>query len=365
MIAPFNTMSYGYVGCFLFEELSKLIDVKPNCISQFSAESRFSYIKPNTDSFRKEFHHDAPSLKVWHQFDMTGFTGSGPTIGFPIFELNRFNETEKHNLGYPDHLIVCSQWAKDVIMDQCPPISYRGIDIEEFADESRVHVVPLGVDRNIFKETSQQQSGPTRFINFGKWEVRKGHDILIQAFDRAFLSSDNVELHMFSENVFLRPHQSEEWRSYYLSSKLGNKIKFGKRVETQEQVYNVMKDMDCGVFPARAEGWNLELLEMMSCGKNVIATNVTGHTEFCNNKNSMLIDLPGLEPAYDGVFFNGQGDWHKIEDKHIDQISKHMKTVHIAKQSKRLKQNEEGIKTANEFTWQKSAQKIVDILKTL
>ena len=353
LIAPFNTLSYGYVGCFLFEELNKIMDVRPNCISQFSAEPRFGYIKPKTDDFRNNFHHNSPSLKVWHQFDMTGFTGSGPTIGFPIFELNKFNKTEKHNLEYPDHLIVCSEWAKRVVLDQCS------------VSEDCVHIVPLGVDSKVFRNVPANNDGPTRFVNYGKWEVRKGHDVLIKAFNDAFSPSDNVELHMFSENVFLRPHQRQEWLSYYLNTKLGNKIHFGKRVETQEQVYNLMKDMDCGVFPARAEGWNLELLEMMSCGKNVIATNVTGHTEFCNNKNSMLIDLPELETAYDGVFFNGQGDWHKIEDKHIDQISKHMKTVHIAKQSKRLKQNEEGIKTAKEFTWAKSAEKIVKVLEKI
>lgn len=351
MIAPFNTMSYGYVGCFLFEELSKIIDVKPCCISKFSSENRFRYIEPQAVSFASNFHHDAPCLKIWHQFDMTGFIGRGTKIGFPIFELNKFNDKEKHNLEYPDEIIVCSEWAKGVVLNN--------VDRKE----ETVHVVPLGVDRNIFKPSINQESGPTKFVNFGKWEIRKGHDVLIKAFDRAFLPSDNVELHMFSENVFLRPHQSKEWRSYYLSSKLGSNIRFGKRVETQEQVYNVMKVMDCGVFPARAEGWNLELLEMMSCGKRVITTNVTGHTEFCNNKNSMLVELPKMETAYDGVFFNGQGEWHKIEDRHIDKMAHYMKKVHIEKQSSANKsQNEEGIKTANEFTWKNSAKKIADII---
>lgn len=353
LIAPFNTMSYGYVGCFLFEELNKIMDVRPNCISQFSAESRFEYIKPKTDLFKKDFHHDAPSLKVWHQFDMTGFTGKGSTVGFPIFELNRFNKTEKHNLEYPDYLMVCSEWAKRVVLDQCS------------VSEDCVHVVPLGVDRGIFRDVPVNNEGPTKFVNYGKWEIRKGHDVLIKAFNDAFEPSDNVELHMFSENVFLRPHQQQEWVSYYLNTKLGNKIRFGKRVGTQEQVYNLMKDMDCGVFPARAEGWNLELLEMMSCGKEVIATNVTGHTEFCNNKNSMLIDLPGLEPAYDGVFFNGQGDWHKIENENIDQISEYMRAIHKKKQRGELNKNEEGIKTAEQFTWTKSAQKVAKALETI
>ena len=56
-----------------------------------------------------------------------------------------------------------------------------------------------------------------------------------------------------------------------------------------------MAKTDCGVFPARAEGWNLELLEMMSCNKPVIATNYSAHTEFCDDKNCMLIDIEDME----------------------------------------------------------------------
>ena len=75
-----------------------------------------------------------------------------------------------------------------------------------------------------------------------------------------------------------------------------------------------MSQADCGVFPAKAEGWNLDLLEMMSCGKSTIATNYSGHTEFCNKENCYLVDLPEMETAEDGKWFRGQGEWGKIGD---------------------------------------------------
>ena len=83
---------------------------------------------------------------------------------------------EKHNLEYPDHLIVCSQWAKETVLSN--------IDRKE----ETVHVVPLGVDRQTFKDAALINNGPTRFVNYGKWEIRKGHDVLIEAFNRAFTS---------------------------------------------------------------------------------------------------------------------------------------------------------------------------------
>lgn len=353
LIAPFNTLSYGYTGSFLFDELNKLIDVKPICIGEFSAEKRFDYIRPLCEQSKMNFHHDAPCVKLWHQHDMTGFTGKGPSIGFPIFELNKFSDLEKHNLAYPDHLLVTSQWAKDIIL--------QNID----RSEETVHIVPLGVDINLFQPSTFVDDGVTRFINFGKWEIRKGHDILIEAFKRAFTPADNVELLMFTHNFFLQPHQTQEWMNFYVQNPMGSKVRFGNRLETQEQVYNVMREMDCGVFPARAEGWNLELLEMMACGKPVITTNVTAHTEFCTSDNAKLIELQNMESAFDGVFFRGQGDWYKIEDDHIDQLASHMKTVHNLKQNNELQQNRTGIDTANKFTWSNSAQKLVEVLQKI
>ena len=79
----------------------------------------------------------------------------------------------------------------------------------------------------------------------------------------------------------------------------------------------------------------------------------------------MLIDLENMETAFDGQFFNGQGDWYSIEDKHIDQLAEYMKNIHKLKQEGKLGQNEEGIKTAKEFTWAKSAEKIVKVLEEL
>ena len=94
-----------------------------------------------------------------------------------------------------------------------------------------------------------------------------------------------------------------------------------------------MKQTDCGVFPARAEGWNLELLEMMACGKHVITTNYSAHTEFCNKDNCFLVDINELETAHDGVFFSGEyGHWASFDNSAKDQLIEHMRMVHGIKE---------------------------------
>tara|TARA_Y100000310_G_C20700825_1_gene829721 strand:- start:7541 stop:7888 length:348 start_codon:yes stop_codon:yes gene_type:complete len=115
-----------------------------------------------------------------------------------------------------------------------------------------------------------------------------------------------------------------------------------------------MKQADCGVFPSRAEGWNLELLEMMSIGKEVIATNYSGHTEFINKDNCRLIEVKELEEAHDGKWFNGQGDWGVID---LDILTKNLLEVHSNK-----KFNKEGVETAKMYSWSNTVKKIVSNL---
>ena len=163
------------------------------------------------------------------------------------------------------------------------------------------------------------------------------------------------------ENPFIGDYNNK-WMELYKESKLGSKVKFIPRQISQSDVYNIMSQVDCGVFPARAEGWNLELLEMLSCGKHVIATNYSAHTEFCNKENSMLVEINNLETAFDGLFFNGEyGYWAEIADTQKDQIITYMRDIHHKKQSGKLSHNLHGIETAKQFSWENTAKEILNV----
>ena len=220
----------------------------------------------------------------------------------------------------------------------------------------------MGVDRSIFREAASHRK-ETIFFNCGKWEVRKGHDVLVEAFNKAFNQDDDVELWMMCDNPFYPEEENFKWERLYRSSILGEKIRIIPRQKTQQDVYNIMTQTDCGVFPARAEGWNLELLEMMSCGKSVIATNYSAHTEFCNEENCLLVETDEKEDANDGVWFRGQGQWASIKEKQIDSLAEHMRNVHEKKKEDDLNINQAGIDTAKKFSWANSAQKIIKAIE--
>ncbi len=285
---------------------------------------------------------DAPSIRLWHQFALDLFPGHGLRIGFPIFELDKFTDLERHQLRNLDCLFVCSKWAQNVLTE-------NGIIVPSY-------VVPLGVDKNIFfADSLPHDYDKTMFFNCGKWEIRKGHDIIVEAFNKAFCETDNVNLVMNCSNPFIGEAGNKDWINLYRNSKLGNKITIMEnRFNTQQELALTMSSVDCGIFPARAEGWNLELLEMMACNKPVITTNCTGHTEYVSKENSFLIEVDQKEEAYDGVFFNGQGNWYKLESKHVDQLAEYMRHIHKNK----VRGNPEGLATAERFSWQNTATQI-------
>jgi glycosyltransferase involved in cell wall biosynthesis len=345
IIGPINQLGYGITSLNITKALHKNNKVslfvigQPQVTNQEDADIVSECIKNS-----KFFDYDAPCVRIWHQNDMSQFVGRGNHIGFPIFELDTLDDLERHHLSYPKKIFVCSQWAKEVLIN-------NNINQE-------IHVVPLGVDQNIFKPCLPNLNPKTVFFNCGKWEIRKGHDILPIIFNKAFEESDNVELWMMNSNPFLSEQETKEWQRKYINTKLGNKIRFIPKKNTQEEVYNIISQIDCGIFPSRAEGWNLEVLEVMACGKHVITTNYSAHTEFCNHLNSLLINVTSLEKAFDNKWFFNQGNWAHVGDEQVEQCLHHMRHIHNQKQNGSLGVNINGIDTSNKFTWDKSAEKI-------
>ena len=343
--APVNQLGYGVAGLNILKALqSEDVDVSFFCIGQPQVTNQ-----ADADAVRKglaiaqTFDPNAPCVKIWHQNQMAERIGSGKFIGFPIFELDTFNDLEKHHLNSCDEWMVCSSWAKDIIQSS---VRFKP-----------THVVPLGVDAELFPPAPARQDDKTIFFNCGKWEIRKGHDILINAFKKVLEHGEDAELWMMCSNPFNSPEESVRWHQLYNHPK----VRLIPRAETQAEVYNIMSQVDCGVFPSRGEGWNLELLEMMSAGKHVVATNYSAHTEFCTQDNCGLVTIKEVEPAYDGKWFFNQGNWAKI-DAHAE-FDLYMKMMRFILDKKGTV-NEAGIQTAQKFSWDATADRILQHLRS-
>lgn len=225
-------------------------------------------------------------------------------------------------------------------------------------------MVPLGVDTKIFSPNLEKQlpSRPYRFFNIGKWEVRKGHDILLSIFQKAFPTEQDVELHILASentNSYSGPGDLYKWKSMYGSDP---RVKLYPGVESHQDIADFISTKHCGIFPSRAEGWNLELLESMAMDKPVIATDYSAHKQFCNEQNCFLIDVNEVELAFDGKAFRNQGNWAKISDKAIDQAVDYMRYCY----QNSVSSNPAGLQTAtSRFTWNNTARCIKKYLDTI
>lgn len=290
---------------------------------------------------RQNFNTDTPCLKLWHGNDFfTRVHGNGKYGGLSFFEVDKLTEIEKHSYNLLDTIFMPSQWAKNVLQDN---------DINK-----NIIVSPMGVDTSVFNAVLPEDKKTQNtyvFINIGKFEIRKGHDILVDVFNNAFNENDDVELWMINHNPFLNKEQTDNWMNLYKSSKLSSKIRFFPRIPDQKTLARIMSYSDCGVFPSRAEGWNNEAIEMMAMDKPIIITNYSAHTQFCNKDNSYLVDIDNTEPAIDDMWFNGHGNWACITQKQIDQFIDYMRYVY----KNNIRDNTNGLKTAINLSWYNTA----------
>lgn len=340
---PINQLGYGIVGKNLAVEIKKII--KNVCIWPLGPiEGNDEYLNflsgniGNVDLFDKY----ATSYKLFHADQLLMQPSRGKWTGSTFFEVDKLNTREVSFLNSLDIVFSFGEWSKRTMIE-------NGVN-------TKIINVGVGADKRFFYPREEQSKDKTVFINCGKWEKRKGHDILIEAFLKAFNEEDQVELWMMNYNGFLSEEESQKWTKLYKDHPLSNKVKMVKRVPTQKEVADVFARVDCGVFPSRAEGWNLECMELMAMGKDVIVTNCTAHTEYCNSENSMLVEVAEKEVAVDNRWFHGHGNWHKIGEREIDMFAEHMREFHKSKMEGKNKINMGGIISASEFSYEKTAK---------
>lgn len=341
---PVNNTGYGLASLNIIKEIANISDLTYLPIGQPAVASKEDYdLIFSLLSKKYSIDFDAPYIKIWHQFDLSEHIGKGKYYAYPFFELDTFNEYEIKNLRVPDHLFASSKWAKEIIAQN--------------KIESPVTVIPLGVNREIFNENvvCTRSDDKYVFLNIGKWEIRKGHDILLKLFRSAFPDEKDVELWILASektNNYSSPEELKQWKNMYETD---NRVKLFSGFDTQNELAQLVANSSCGLYPSRAEGWNLELLECMSMNKPAITTNYSAHTEFCTSDNCYLVNIDEKEKAFDGKAFQGQGNWAKLGQNQIDNIIEHMRFVY----NNRINTNLNGIETAKKYSWSNSASSIL------
>ena len=175
---------------------------------------------------------------------------------------------------------------------------------------ANVETVIQGIDPTIFNPLhSEKEYLRDTFVIFsgGKFEFRKGQDIVMSAFKHmqdkykdvclinSWFNSWDFSFQTMSKSshiVFSPP--SGDYLSVMNKILMDNGINLDN-VITLPLYPNIMmprvyRNSDIGLFPNRCEGGtNLVLMEYMACGKPVIASYNSGHKDILTEQNSLML----------------------------------------------------------------------------
>lgn len=211
-------------------------------------------------------------------------------IGYTTFELENIRkDSNVHSVG------TASAWGQNVLSRYY----------------ERTYKIPGGVDTKTYIPNNDKFDTFT-LVSVGKFERRKGHIHTLKALHN--WDGEQIDFHAFWFNFFvenqiiIRTIQRMGWT---LVKHTANEVIFNSGTcrlilhtwtHNKEDMIETISRSHLGVYPSAAEGWNLPLVEAMSCGLPCITTNNTAHSEYIRSDNALIVDT-SKERAYDGKFF--------------------------------------------------------------
>jgi glycosyltransferase involved in cell wall biosynthesis len=158
-----------------------------------------------------------------------------------------------------------------------------------------VHIVPPGIDCDLFNPNAPElplfanlKGKQFCFLYNGGATLRKGTDILVNAYLNAFKANDNVCL-IIKDSFSYGKELAAKIQS--LSSRADiAKIHYILQNFKHDELPSLYRSCDCYVHPYRAEGFGLPVAEALACCKPVITTQQGSTSDFIDSQTGFLIN---------------------------------------------------------------------------
>ena len=265
----------------------------------------------------------------------------GPKIAYNVWESTLQPEQYFNKLKEFDELWVPSKWQRDCTISQ----GY---------DPNKIKVVPEGVDVNTFfpEDTSHELTSDGRFKFFlaGRWDYRKSIKEIIETFLKTFDKDEPVDLIISVDNPFSGDGMKtteERLEHYGLTDDRIKVLHFPPR----EEYIQLLKSCDAFVSCARAEGWNLPLIEAMACGTPSIYSNCSGQLEFAEGKG-LPVKIVGEKPVDASTYSHFNDSIGNYYEPDFNDLGKQMWEVVINHSFYKQKALEESEVIRKDFNWE-------------
>lgn len=359
VFAPINQLGYGIHSYNYLKSLKKIMGINWTPIGGVQCNDQ-----DFLNSMDREFDQNLISLMIFHENFMNQFHSKNCRIGFPVFECDKIDDFSRSLLNQLDYIFVTSEWAKQTLIDNNVKIDTK--------------VIREGVNPDIYKITNEKYINTDKFtfINVGKHETRKNTDLILDTFIELFRDKE-AALIMHSYNHFTKKFAGlDPFKKGFMQEEVNDKfikfsynncdIYFTHPIDNGD-LSSLYNSANVGVFPSRAEGWQLPLIEALACGVPSICTDCTGQSEYITTElklmqGDLIIEKDELEKeiANDGIWFNGnKGSWYKL--KNVDSLKERMIKAYNKTYSNK---NISDFVTKN-FNWDLTAQRTNTFLKEI
>ena len=200
-----------------------------------------------------------------------------------------------------------------------------------------VDYVPLGVNHSIWKPTPRPENKRFRFHAGGSQWLRKGLDIVLEAFKLADL---DAELH-------LKPNPEAHGVP---PLQLPDNVYMHRNWFTSQETFDWFNQADCYVAATRGEGFGLMPLQAMAMGIPVLMNASSGQADFAHL--APLVVPHGTSPSHYG------GLWDETDPKVLAEAMRDMFRNHSQYKLHAKKQ----VKATYPWSYANAARKLADVL---